>query len=283
MSDNIVKNKLFKPIDSLAINREDILRFLQLLQERANSACDMECNHIESLVPVENLEKTKENLKVCSTLKLTVVGSNGEELFGTIEDVFDSVSFPEQVESLYVESDLLYKAQLNHHPRNRFYVFLDFSKPKVFDFSFLPSEKTPNNSNFCVEGYDNTWVNGVFNEMDKFFDKRSSKFSGIHKNSIYDVIVWFLGIPIGFWSCFKLGSLISGVFSSGFMENALYVYVFFLSLFILRILFHYFRWLYPKIQYKSKTDISTIHRGFFYIITTGIVSTFLYDILCLLF
>ncbi|MCR9226627.1 MAG: hypothetical protein NXH90_04290 [Flavobacteriaceae bacterium] len=283
MSDNIVKNKLYKPIESLAINREDLLRFLQTLQERANSACDMECNHVDSLVPLDNLEKIKENLKGCSTLKLTVVGSDGEELFGTIDEVFDSVSFPEHIESLYVNSGLLYESQFNYYPRNRFNVLLDFSRPKVFDFSFLPSDKTPNNSNFSVEGYDNTWVNGVFNEMDNFFDRRSSRFSGIHKNSIYDIIVWSLGIPMGFWSCFKLGSFISGVFTSNFMENAFYVYVFFLSLFILRILFHYFRWLYPKIQYKSTKDISTIHRGFFYIITTGIISAFLYDILGLLF
>lgn len=74
MSDNIVKNKLWKPIDSLAINKEDLLRFLQTLQERANSACDMECNHIESLVQVENVEKSKEDLRSCSPLKLTVVG-----------------------------------------------------------------------------------------------------------------------------------------------------------------------------------------------------------------
>ena len=193
------------------------------------------------------------------------------------------MSFPEQIKSLYVNSELLYKSRFNYYPRNRFDLLLDFSKPKVLDFSFLPSDRPPNNSNFCVEGYDNTWVNGVYNEIDKFLDKRSSKLSGIHKNSIYDVIVWFLGIPMGFWICFKFSPSISGVFSSDFLESALFVYVFFLTLFILRILFHYFRWLYPKIQYTSKKDLSLVHRGVFYVITTGIIVAFLYDILWVLF
>ncbi|WP_320018763.1 hypothetical protein [Labilibaculum manganireducens] len=283
MSDTIVKNRLRKPIDSLTINKDDLLKFLQILQERANSACEIECNHIESFIKVEDLEKSKENLRSCSALKLTITGMDGEELFGSITEVFESLSFPEQIKSLYLNSELIYKSNFNYIPRNRFDIFIDFRKPKVLDFSFAPSEKTPNDSTFCVEGFDSTWVNGVFSEIDKFFNKRSSSISGIHKNSIYDVIVWILGIPIGFWACYKLSINISQVFSDSFLQNALFVYIFFLSLFILRILFHYFRWLYPQVQYKSTNDLSIIHRGFFYVIATSIIGAFLYDMLHLLF
>ena len=283
MSDTIVKNRVRKPIDSLTINKDDLLKFSRILQERADAACNIECNHIESIIPAENLEKSKEDLKSCSQLKLTITGLDGEELFGSIDEVFGSVSFPEQVKSLYVNSDLIYKSKFNYIPRNRFDVFIDFIKPKVLDFSFAPSESTPNDSIFTVEGFDNTWVNGVFSEIDKYFNKRSSKISRIHKNSIYDLIVWTLGIPIGFWACYKLVDEINQLFSSDFLKSAVFVYVFFLSLFILRILFHYFRWLYPKIQYRSNQDLSLTHRGFFYVITIGIVSAFLYDIIKLIF
>ena len=136
---------------------------------------------------------------------------------------------------------------------------------------------------FSVEGFDNTWVNGVFSEIDKFFNKRSSKFSGIHKNSIYDLIVWIIGLPIGFWACFKLSNIINKIFTNSFLKSAFYVYIFFLSLIILRILFHYFRWLYPKIQYKTDKDLSIIHRGFFFIVIAGIIGAFLYDIICMVF
>ncbi len=283
MAETIVNNRLCKPIDALSIDKNDLQKFFLILQERANSACDIECNHIETIVLAESLEKSIEDLRSCSTLKLTINGQDGEELFGSINEVFESLSFPEQIKSIYVNSELLYKSNFNYIPRNRFDIFIDFSKPKVFDFSFAPSEKTPNRSTFCVEGFDNTWVNGVYSEIDKFFGKRSSTFPGIHKNSIYDFVVWIIGIPLGFWVCFKLASSINELFSSSFLQSAVFVYVFFLSLFILRILFHYSRWLYPKIQFKSTKDSSTIHRSFFYIITIGIIGTFLYDLLRQLF
>lgn len=283
MTDSIVKNKLQKPIASLNINKEDLKKFLQILQERSNAACDIECNHIESFTKAEDLEKSKEDLRSCSILKLTVNGIDGEELFGNIEDVFNSVSFPEQINSIYVNSELLYKSQFNFIPRNQFEIYIDFRKPKVLDLSFQPSDKTPNDSMFSVEGFDNTWVNGVFSEIDKFFDNRSSRFSGIHKNSIYDLIVWILGFPIGFWVCFKLSNQINNIFANDFLKSAVYVYFFFLSLIILRILFHYFRWLYPKIQYKTEKDVSIIHRGFFFTVTTGIIGAFLYDIISMIF
>ena len=126
MSDNTVLNRLRKPVDSLIINKEELLKLLQILQLRANSACEIECNYIESFLKAEDLEKSREDLRKCSVLKITITGSEGEELFGTIEEVFGSVSFPEKVNTLYLHSELLYKAQFNYIPRNRFEVYLDF-------------------------------------------------------------------------------------------------------------------------------------------------------------
>jgi hypothetical protein len=281
MTDSIVKNKLSKPIDSLNIDKEDLRKLLGILQERANSACDIECKFFEeTFVKVDNLQKSIQDLKSCSTLKLTIVGIDGKELFGNIDDVFNSVSFPDKINTLYVNSGLIYKSQFNYIPRNQFEVLLDFNKPKVFDFSFQPSGETPNNSMFCVEGFDNTWVNGVFSEIDKFFEKYSSRFSKIHRNSIYDVLVWTLGVPIAFWICFKFNSYIDQVIKSSFLQNALYIYIFFFTLFLLRILFHYSRWLYPKIHFRTKRDLSLVHQGFFYVITTGVLGAFLYDVIC---
>jgi hypothetical protein len=279
MPEAVVKNRLSKPIESLAIDKKNLLRLLLILQERADAACEMECNYIRTITSEDELEQSLADLSSCSILNVTITGLDGEELFGTIEEVFDSVSFPEQIKTVFVNSELIYKARFNYFVRNRFDLFIDFGKPKVLDFTFLPSEATPNNSAICVEGYDNTWVNGVYSEIDHFLKKRSSKFSRIHKNSFYDLIVWVIGIPFGFWICNKIDFNINDGFNSSFLKNALFVYVFMFSLTIFRVLFHYFRWLYPKVQYKSSTDLSLAHQSFFYIITMGIIGTFLYDVL----
>ena len=53
---------------------------------------------------------------------------NGKELYGTISEVFDSVNFPENVKSLYINSEIRLKARYNYTPKNHFKLFIDFSK-----------------------------------------------------------------------------------------------------------------------------------------------------------
>jgi len=51
----------------------------------------------------------------------------------------------------------------------------------------------------------------------------------------------------------------------------------------MRILFHYFRWVYPMIEYKSKKDRSIGHQAALLSITLGIIGKILYDVIKLLF
>jgi hypothetical protein len=285
MSANIVRNKLSKNITSLSLDKEELKKLLALLQERANAACEFEYKKIEAVTDQGyNKELAKDNLKSCSILKVTITGNENKELFGSIDEVFNSISFPEKVKAVYVHSEIPYKSQFNYYPENFFELFIDFSKPRVFDFSFQPSEKTPNNSQFKVEGSDNTWVNGVFHEIDAYFEDKPSKFSKVHKGSIYDFLIWFFGMPFGFWSCYKFSTLINKAFSSHpFLENALFVYTFFISLFVIRILFHYFRWVYPMIEYRNKKERSIGHQAALFSIALGIIGKVLYDVIKLVF
>ena len=198
MTDNIVRNRLSKKINSLSFDKEDLRKLLNTLQLRANAASSIEYKKFEAQ-KVDNLENIKKDLDVCAILKISVTGFQSEELFGTIEEVFNSVSFPEAVKTIYLNSDLTYRTLYKYYPENSFHLLIDFSKPKVFDFSFQPNERTPNDSQFEVQGSDNTWVNGVFHEIDAYIESKPSKFSNVHRGSIYDFLVWFFGIPFGFY------------------------------------------------------------------------------------
>lgn len=285
MNANIIRNKLSKSISSLSLDKEELKKILALLQERANTACEFEIRKIDAISDeAYNKELAKANLKACSILKITVIGQGNKELSSSIDDVFNSASFPDKVKSVYVCSEIPYKSLFNHNPENFFELLIDFSKPKVFDFSFQPSERTPNSSLIRVEGSDNTWVNGVFREMESELKDKESKLKAIHKGSIYDLLLWFLGIPIGFWACYKFSSLIGRAFSNHpFLESAFFVYIFFISLFVIRILFHYFRWVYPMIEYRSKKERSLGHQAALVSISIGIFGKFLYDIVKLIF
>ncbi len=259
-------------------------KLLDILQARANSACKIEIHKIETEEKFENPQQAIQNLETCAELKITIIGNQNEELFGSINDVFNSTSFPESIVSIYLHSELQYTTRFKHYPENSFSLFIDFTKPKIFDFSFQPGERTPNNSRFEVQGSDNTWVNGVFHEIDFFLRNRPSKFPSIHKGSIYDIIVWFLGIPLGFWTCYKVLNYKIIFFSNHhFIESVFLTYCFLLTLFVLRILFHYFRWVYPMIEYRSKKNRSIAHQLALFSITLSLIGKFIYDMITLVF
>lgn len=276
-----IQNRQKMAISSLSLDKEDARKFCDILQERANSAAEIEVNLFQKNQQTEEqFENSKKILRESFELKITVSGSEGEELWGSIEEVFSSANFPEQMKSLYLDSESTLRNLHNYYPNNSFKIFLDFSKPKIFDLSFMPSHGTPNESEIEVKGYNATWVNGVFSEIKKFIDARGSSMSLVHNHSIYDVLLWILGFPLSFWVCSKLTPYIASSFGAGnsFVTSALYLYAFIATLFIFRILFHYLRWVCPLVEYRSKNNKMLYHRTLFGVLSIGWVGQFLYDI-----
>ncbi|WP_211315293.1 hypothetical protein [Photobacterium lipolyticum] len=275
-----IKNRQKMNVSSLSLDKEDLRRFCDILQERANAAAEIEVGLFEQNNQTD--EQYAENIKTLREsflLRVTIAGKDGEELWGPIDEVFCSVNYPEQVKSLYVDSESTLRYAHNYYPHNTFKIFFDFSKPRVFDLSLLPSTGTPNESNVEVNGYDATWVNGVFSEIKKFLDNRSSKMSFVHNHSVYDVLLWILGFPLSFWVCSKLSSTIEeAVVDNAFINSALYLYTFVATLFIFRVLFHYLRWVCPLVEYRCKGNLMLAHRALFSILSVGWFGQFLYDI-----
>ncbi len=161
---------------------------------------------------------------------------------------------------------------------------MNFKKHRVFDFSFQPSQRTPNASEFTVEGFDNIWVGGVYNEIVNYLKDKPSKLPFIHKGGIYDLLIWLIGLPFAFGICYKITPFANQLFKSHtFLQNILYTYVFLFSLIFFRIFFQYVRWVYPVIEYRSKNDKSLKHQITIGIIGLGLLTNFLYDIGKLLF
>lgn len=275
-----INNRLKMDVVSLSLDKEDLKKFCDILQERSNSAADIEVGLFEQREQTDAQYKAnKEIIKNSFELKITISGKNGEELWGTIKEVFSSVNFPDEVKSLFVDSESTLRHVHNYIPNNSFKIFMDFNKPKIFDLSLLPSRSTPNESNIEVKGYDATWVNGVFSEIKKFINERSSTLSIVHAHSIYDILLWVLGLPASFWVCNKLSSQIESAFApdNTFATSALYVYAFIATLFVFRVLFHYLRWVCPLVEYRSKGNKILVHRAILAVLCLGWFGQFIYD------
>ncbi|GJQ59743.1 MAG: hypothetical protein D8M57_13020 [Candidatus Scalindua sp. AMX11] len=281
-----INNRQKMDIASLSLDKVTLRKFCDILQERANSAAEIELGFFKRNEQSHGeYEDNRKTLRESFKLKITISGKDGEQLWGSIVEVFDSANFPEEVRSLYVDSESTLRHVHNYYPHNSFQIFLDFNKPKIFDMSLLPSQGTPNQSKIEVQGYDATWVNGVFSELKQFIDKRSSTLSIVHSHSIYDILLLVLGFPSSFWVCSKLSNQIETAFESGsvFVINALYLYVFVITLFIFRVLFHYIRWVCPLVEYQSKDNKIFAHRAVSALLCIGWFGQIAYDVVKWLF
>jgi hypothetical protein len=163
MSNITIRNEQSMKVSSLTLDREELMAFCRVLQERAKSAGEMEINSYQKNdLSEEQYQLNINKLRSGFELRISVAGKNGENLWGSVDQVFTSPNFPTEVKSLFVDSASTLKASDNYYVRNEFLIFLDFSKRRIADFTLLPSQETPNGSNIKVLGYDATWVNGVF-------------------------------------------------------------------------------------------------------------------------
>lgn len=274
-----VRNEQKIKIDSLALTKDQLRKFCDILQERALTAADLEVEIFTQAVGKDKvIEDDVAKLRQGFQLKVNIVGSGGVTLWGNISDVFGSLNFPAHVESLFIDSKTPLKITHNYHPHNEVTVFLQFSKPKIFDFTVLPGNETPNESNVAVSGSNPTWVNGVFHELLSFINAHPAPVRFVHRQAIYDLVMFAFNMPVAFYVCYKLQNWLNGT-TDPFIKNTLYVYIFFFVLIFFRCLFHYARWVFPRIDYVTPDNRTKAHQATIISIIVGMIGKLLYDLL----
>ena len=106
-------------IRSLRINKEELRSLLNILQERSLAAGDIEVASFPKFQPNDVYEANKANLKEGFILYLTLVGSDGRKLNGSIDSIFDSPNFPNQVSTVFFDSSVRLKVKYNWIPGNK--------------------------------------------------------------------------------------------------------------------------------------------------------------------
>lgn len=278
----ILTRELSQPIAACVFSKDDLKNLCEILQEWCSKASDEEIKHYSPLNRTpEQFRADIEALQSGFELKVTVQGINDERIYGTIPDVFNSPRFPDQVKTLYINSESDLRNLYNWFPRNRFELFLDFTKSELFNLSLSPSIYTPNASNILVSGLDSTWVSGVYGEIANFIEKNRTRRKFFHRHSIYDLLLLILGLPFAFWIAYKSSGLINSIFGgfSVFVQNGAYVCLFWLMLHLFKILFDYARWIFPIVEYKEAKDTAQRHRIFLYTLLLAVFGNFLYDVI----
>jgi hypothetical protein len=208
---------------------------------------------------------------------MQIKGANAEIVTGHGESFFDSGLLPERIISIEYDTTFSPKAQLNFTPNERASVFLDFSRPRIFA-SGLPSEPTPNSSNWFVTAQIEGWSTSLSARLEGFFTDRKTRIDWLHRSGTYDGLLIVIGVPLALWGAFRIGNPITTrVHPPSAIETALYVYAFFLSLNVFRWMFSYARWVFPKIELVSEQSTPGKHRALWAAVTLGVLGSAVWD------
>lgn len=269
------------PITACRMKPEDMKALYRLIDDRQVLYRDKIVS-IQFQQPSETpqgFEDRRKRVHDAYVTSVTVSMKNSELLTGNNRQIFDTVAFWGDVKSIFFSTQSVPQAVLNAIPQDRISLFLDFTQPPALDFSRLPTLATPNESNFEIHAVDEAWFVLSKTRIAEFFHQRRSGYDWIHRTGIYDILLLVLGLPLAVWGTVKIGSIVPAIDGlHTFPRGLIYVYIFFVSLTIFRVLFSYARWVFPKIEVESEGRVSPFrHRAVWAITLTSLFWPVLYD------
>ena len=242
-------------------------KFMPVLQQQANETAEV----------FDARRKRVHNSFVTS---MTIQTTNDVMYHGNNEPFLEEANLPDRIRSILFSTSTVPQAVLSFIPQCKITVFLDFTTPPLLDFSRLPSLPTPNESNFEITADNHSWFAASNAVLTEFFDARKTKLNWLHRAAVYDLLLIFLGFPLGLWAVYRLGAVLERAPKMpSIINSAIYIYGFFFALNIFRVLFSYSRWVFPKVELETDISSSALrHRSAWLVIMGPLVVAFLYDV-----
>lgn len=231
-------------------------------------------------VSPEEWEERKRRFKnEAFRVTVTVISDDGANYFGDNVSIFDEQNMPRIVQTVFYTNNTAYHTVLGTEAPDKFEVLIDFTKPPLLDWSNILSAPTPNRSNVSVSSFNSMFKNTFISEVLDTIRTRKKISSAFHQAFIYDVFLYGVAVPYGFYVTSKLSNIMWVQSQPIEWRVPLYVYAFLLIAVAYRFLFSYFKWAFPINTFKSNEDTSSKHRGFFGLIVFALIGSAFYDII----
>jgi hypothetical protein len=276
---------------SCRVDTKTLKKLLETLNQSCREAANREIAALKKEAFNESdYQRIVENILKGYEINIEVIGAKGEYFASTKRSILDDDKLPEIVNRITFDSAFTYKSIFKSAPPDSVRIVLDFHKPPLFDFVSNPSFSTRNDSLIEVVGRSDSWVNGVHEMVVQTLKDRATKRAWLHKQSIYDLFLWFFVLPLSIWNLHKFLSTRPMILQnlSGVLSVFVFIYFFVLVLFSFRAFFNYSRWLFPYVELETTAKtISSRHRVFFSGLTIflvyGLVQDFIFWIFRKLF
>lgn len=211
--------------------------------------------------------------KTAFRITTSIIGYDGKTEYGETEDIFDSKNLPFPIARIFFTNNSAFQRVANGNlPPNSFALWIDFSKPPLFDPIPFVSAPTENGSEFHIKAQDTAFFYAAKNAVSSKFNQGKKWYSFIHNKFIYDIGLWFIALPYILY--FSSNIVTKNVKYTG--ENilfiiSLYLYIVGICLLIYRFMTGYLKWAFPVNVLSENKDQSAIHRILFWGLTSGLV------------
>lgn len=165
------------------------------------SSYDLDLHNLDKIIRffseahLEGNELKKEDLEK-NPLTITLWGINGECFVYFNADMSSITDYPNNIKRIQItNSTKTREYRIQNGPSHFFQLTLDLTTVAVFDLLTRPSEETKNDSSLEVSGYNESWVSGVQGRTMTQLNQIKNWNYLIHKNHIYDFILFFLIFP----------------------------------------------------------------------------------------
>lgn len=274
----LVRNTLLPPC---ALSYEDLRRLFAELEPKALEVSNRWLGNYPKKPEdsAENDAQQRDDFRKNTGLVVIVRGGGGEALVLKSKEQLEKALLPDSVQEITFDIGFAFQAIMNQSSPERVRVQFDLSPPPLI-FGYNPwEERTPNRSFIEISGTDEAWVESVYQLVLKFVNYRSKRWGWLHSRLTYNIAIYLLGWPAAFWTAYRVDSALAE-FLAGLpngLRVALDVYLFLLSLVLVRLVAGAVRLIFPLVELKgSKTDR---RRGWLGLVVLGLLTALIYDLI----
>lgn len=263
------------PLGACCLTFTDIKQLYARLTERVLEALELETQLVHKSQTQENIDQVRDKLRSSFVVSVVINGADGQTVVDRTHSVFESNNVPDDISTVYFTSISTFEVNFKRKPAHHFVVNFDFTKPPLIDFVNHSALPTPNNSYIEVFGESENWVSGVFDTVWGKVKARKNEREFLHKAFVYDVSLWFLGLPLSLYVLSWVSAWIESIIHSSYVRVALIIYCVLLMLIVFRMLFSYTKWAFPRIELVTDNSKTRLHRKWWFAILTGVLGSLL--------
>ena len=263
-------------VPSCRLTAEDLRRLYKILDKKAHEAAELQARMlVQGGLSNEQFEGLGASTRSLLKLTVRVQGISGEWLGSDSDQPLLDELLPIQIATVEFHSAFMFRGQLKLEPNNSFTLTLDFTRTSVLDMTNLLLAPMQNRSIAVISGTDNTWVNGVCEELRLFFDERKTARSWLHSKYAYDALLFPVGFPLSLILVNRLDRwLHTREHMSEAVSIAIYVYIVLVTLLVFRLIFNYAKWVLPKLEGPNRIHgLLLVHKIVLGVISTTLIGT----------